>query len=192
MKRAIVIAAIVLAGAGALALRTVTRGRDALAEGDRAHAAGRPADAIASWEIAARWYLPGAPHVDEAYARLIHLAGDDPRHALAAWRAVRGAARATRSLWGTPHAADLAAADAAIARLSAGDPEASLAGGPDHAARVAWHLRELARDPRPRPLAVALACLGSRRGCSAPAGSSAGASTTRAASRAGPRSPPRR
>jgi len=162
MKRAIVIAAIVLAGVGALALRVVLEGRAALAEGDQAHDAKRPADAIAAWETAARWYLPGAPHVDEAYARLIHLAGDPdsaPRLALAAWRAVRGAARATRSLW-TPHEGDLADADAAIARLSADDPEASLAGGADHAARVAWHRRELARDPRPRPRAVALACLG--------------------------------
>jgi hypothetical protein len=162
VKRALVIAAIVLAGAGALALRVVVEGRAALAEGDAALAAKRPADAIAAWETAARWYLPGAPHVGEAYARLVRLGGDPatpPRHALAAWRAVRGAARATRSLW-TPHAEDLAAADAAIARLSADDPEASLAGGADHAARVAWHARELARDPRPRPLAVALACLG--------------------------------
>jgi hypothetical protein len=158
-KRALVIAAIVLAGLGSLAVRAVLEGRAALAEGDAALTARRPADAIAAWETAARWYLPGAPHVGEAYARLVRLASDDPRHALAAWRAVRSAARATRSLW-TPHASDLAAADAAIARLSADDPEASLAGGPDHAARVAWHLGELARDPRPRPAAVALACLG--------------------------------
>jgi hypothetical protein len=159
LKRALVIAAIVLAGLGALAVRAVASGRAALAEGDAALAGRRPADAIAAWETAARWYLPGAPHVDEAYTRLVRLAGEDRRHALAAWRAVRGAARATRSLW-TPHADDLAAAAAAIARLSADDPEASLAGGPDHATRVAWHAGELARDPRPRPAAVALACLG--------------------------------
>lgn len=162
MKRALVIAAIALAGAGALALRVVVEGRAALAEGDAALAAKRPADAIAAWETAARWYLPGAPHVDESLARLVRLARDPasaPPLALAAWRAVRGAARATRSLW-TPHGGDLAAADAAIARLSADDPEASLAGGADHASRVAWHAGELARDPRPRPLAVALACFG--------------------------------
>jgi len=160
LQRALVIAAIVLAGLGSLGLRAVLKGRAALAEGDAALAAGRPADAIAAWETAARWHLPGAPHVGEAYARLVRLAAGDPRHALAAWRAVRGAARATRSLWTAPHAEDLAAADAAIARLSADDPEAARAGGPDHAARVAWHLGALARDPRPRPAAVALACLG--------------------------------
>jgi len=159
IRRALLIAAIALAGAGSLALRAVLEGRAALAEGDAAAATARPADAIAAWETAARWYLPGASHVDEAYARLVRIADTEPRHALAAWRAVRGAARATRSLW-TPHARELADADAAIARLSADDPEASLAGGPDHAARVAWHLRALARDPRPRPLAVTLACAG--------------------------------
>jgi hypothetical protein len=191
LKRALAIAAIVLAGAGGLAVRVVVEGRAALAEGDAALAAKRPADAIAAWETAARWYLPGAPHVDEAYARLVRLAGDpatSPPDALAAWRAVRGAARATRSLW-TPHAEHLAAADAAIARLSADDPEASLAGGADHAARVAWHQRELARDPRPRPLAVALACFGIaawlagaawlvRRGAAGAARTAAGSAST--------------
>lgn len=151
--------ALVVAVLGALALRIVLEGRGALAEGDDAHAAKRPAEAIAAWETAARWYLPGAPHVDEAYARLVHLASTEPKHALAAWRAVRGAARATRSLW-TPHAGELADADAAIAKLSADDPEASLAGGDDHAARVAWHRAALARDPRPRAPAAALAAFG--------------------------------
>lgn len=167
LQRALAVAAVVLAAAFALAIRAVASGRAALAEGDAAYAARRPTDAIAAWEAAARWYLPGAPHVDEAYARLVRLAeaGIEPRAArgeivaLAAWRAVRGAARATRSLW-TPHAADLAAADAAIARLAAEAPGGSPAAGPDPAARAAWHLRELSRDPRPRPAAVALACLG--------------------------------
>ena len=159
VRRLLLVAAIVLAAGGALALRVVLEGRAALAEGDEAYAAKRPADAIAVWETAARWYLPGAPHVGEAYARLVRIADTEPRHALAAWRAVRAAARATRSLW-TPHEDDLAAADAAIARLSADDPEAALAGGPDHAARVAWHAAQLARDPRPRPAAAALAVLG--------------------------------
>lgn len=159
LPRLAFIAALILAAGGALALRVVVAGRAALAEGDAAYAGKRPADAIAAWESAARWYLPGAPHVGEAYERLVRIANSEPRHALAAWRAVRAAARATRSLW-TPHAGDLAAADAAIARLSADDPEAALAGGPDHAARAAWHAAQLARDPRPRPAAAALAVLG--------------------------------
>jgi hypothetical protein len=159
VPRLVFIAALLLAAGGALALRVVLEGRAALAEGDAAYAAKRPADAIAAWEAAARWYLPGAPHVGEAYERLVRIADSEPRHALAAWRAVRAAARATRSLW-TPHAGDLAAADAAIARLSADDPDAALAGGPDHASRAAWHAAQLTRDPRPRPAAAALAVLG--------------------------------
>src|SRR5262249_28010126 len=102
---------------------------------DEAMAKHRTSDAIDAWETAARWYLPGAPHVDAAYERLAGLArelaaGDpwsgepsgrtDPRAALSAWRAVRSAALATRNLW-TPHAADLAEANAAIAELSADD-----------------------------------------------------------------------
>ncbi|HWU88627.1 MAG TPA: hypothetical protein VN253_15260, partial [Kofleriaceae bacterium] len=70
MRRLVLAAAIVLAAVGALALRVVLEGRAALADGDAAYAAKRPTEAIAAWETAARWYLPGAPHVGEAYARL--------------------------------------------------------------------------------------------------------------------------
>jgi hypothetical protein len=159
IKRVILIAAIVLAGLGALAIRVVVEGRTALATGDRAFSDGRLEDAIASWESAARWYLPAAPHVDEAYARLVDLAGKDHRHALAAWRAVRSAALATRTLW-TPHADDLAAANAQIAELASRDPEGALAAGPDAAARKAWHAERLARDPGPSRGAVFLAAVG--------------------------------
>lgn len=160
-RRATVIfaAAIALAIGGALALRVVVEGRDALADGDEAAAAKRPADAIAAWQTAARWYLPGAPHVGAAYERLGELARAQPEHALAAWRAVRGAARATRSLW-TPHADELAAADAAIAQLSAADPSGAPAAGKDPAARLAWHRGRLAHDLRLGAGAAALAAFG--------------------------------
>ncbi|MDQ3368636.1 MAG: hypothetical protein M3680_24675, partial [Myxococcota bacterium] len=112
VTRALVIAGIVLAALGALGIRVVLEGRRALAAGDAALSARRTADAIAAWETSARWYLPLAPHVDDAYARLTGLARSDAKHALLAWRAVRRAALATRSLW-TPHAGELAEADAA-------------------------------------------------------------------------------
>ena len=159
MKRALVILGIVIAGFGALAVRVVIEGRDALAAGDAAHAAKRTGDAIAAWESAARWYLPAAPHVDEAYARLTALAKADPKHALAAWRAVRRAALATRSLW-TPHAAELATANTEIVRLSATHPEAAGAAGQNVAERTAFYAARYAADARPAAGAVALAIAG--------------------------------
>lgn len=163
----------------------------AMSPGDEAIAKGAPIAAIDHYETAARWYLPLAPHVDDAYGKLRGLtASSDPAISLAAWRAIRSAARATRSLW-TPHADDLAAADAAIARLSARDPSAGqlaagagsattaqsagpLAGSSaepasgsgsaatpgDAADREAWHRQRLAIDVRPSAFAATLAGLG--------------------------------
>ena len=159
MKRALVIAACVVAVLGLLAVRVVIEGRRALAEGDAALAAKRPLDAIAAWETAARWYLPLAPHVDDAYARLVELAKSDRRSALIAWRAVRRAATATRSLW-TPHGDDLAAANAAIAQLSAEHPEGAPAAGATGPEKTAYFAARLAEDRRPSIAAAALAILG--------------------------------
>ncbi len=159
MKSALIVAAIVIATFGSLAIRVVVEGRSALAEGNEAAAAGRIDDAIAAWESAARWYLPLAPHVDEAYARLIELATQRGVRGLAAWRAVRSAALATRHMW-TPHAEDLAAADAKIADLASRDPQGAAAGGPDAETRRRFHTERLARDPRPSTGAVILAIVG--------------------------------
>jgi len=159
MKRALVILAIVVAGLGALAIRVVTEARAALAEGDDWALRGKPTEAVAAYETAARWYLPLAPHVDAAYARLRTLALDpDPRVALTAYRTIRSAARATTGLW-TPHAADLADADAAIAQREARSPGAA-SPGPTTAAREAWYADRLARSDRGSRAAAALAALG--------------------------------
>jgi hypothetical protein len=115
VKRAVAIAAIALAVIGVIGLRAVLAGRSALADGDDWMLRGKPAEAIRSYEAAARWYVPLAPHVDAAYKKLRALTGTPD--ALLAWRAIRSAARATRSLW-QPHAADLADADAHIAALA--------------------------------------------------------------------------
>jgi hypothetical protein len=153
VKRAIVILAIVLGVLAALAIRVVVEGRGALADGATAMRGGRKAEAIRAYETAARWYLPLAPHVDEAYRELRALAAStDPAVSLAAWRSIRSAARATRSLW-TPHADDLAAADAAIATASARVPQAATHD-------PAWHAERLARDPRASVGGLALAALG--------------------------------
>lgn len=159
VRRLLLVLAIVLAALGALAIRVVVAGRAALADGEELLARGQPVAAIGRLEASARWYLPLAPHVDEAYARLRSLAGsEDPAVAIAAWRAIRSAARATGGLW-TPHASDLAAADEAIAKLSARDLQATPT-GPTTSAREAWHASRLARDGRPRAWAAALAALG--------------------------------
>ena len=159
MRRIAIIAAILGAGLGALALRVVLEGRAALADGDAARARDQPLTAIRAYETAARWYLPFAPHVDDAYDRLRALTKlQQTGAALAAWRAIRGAARATRHVW-QPHASDLAAADAAIAELSARDPDAGPAGDTT-ASREAWYASRLARDPRPGTGAAALAGVG--------------------------------
>jgi hypothetical protein len=153
VKRAIVILAVVLGVFAALAIRVVVEGRAALEDGHTAAQRGHTAEAIRAYEIAARWYLPLAPHVDEAYGELRTLAtSGDAAVSLAAWRSIRAASRATRSLW-TPHAADLASADAAIAAASARIPQAAT---PD----PAWHRERLARDPRASIGGLALAAAG--------------------------------
>jgi hypothetical protein len=142
VKRVLPIVACLLAVLGAIAIRVVVEGRAALAEGD--------------YETAARWYLPFAPHVDEAYAKLRTLTkSEDPAVALAAWRSIRSAARATRNLW-QPHADDLAEADAHIAKLSAAAP----GGGKLDGDRLAWHKDRHARDVRPSLAAAILAGVG--------------------------------
>lgn len=169
VKRAIVIVAIVAGVLGALAIRVVMAGREALATGDDWMQRGRWVEAIRSYETAARWYLPLAPHVDDAYDKLRTIAetapdtkGDAAAAAvrLAAWRAIRSAARATRTLW-TPHADDLAAADAAIAKLSAAVAKPPRTDGtPAEPTPESWHFERLAREQRPRIGTAALAGIG--------------------------------
>jgi hypothetical protein len=157
VRRIVIIAAIVLAALGTLAIRVVVEGRAALIDGDSAMAQSDPFAAVRAYEASARWYLPLAPHVNSAYERLRALTkSQQPGVALAAWRGIRSASRATRGLW-TPHADDLAAADRAIAELSARDPEAGpVAPGADPAAREAWYRSRLARDNRPSHVVVAV------------------------------------
>ncbi|MEO8846083.1 MAG: hypothetical protein ABI591_12530 [Kofleriaceae bacterium] len=155
MKRVAVI--IVLAVIGVVSLRAVISGRAALGEGDDWMLRGKPAEAIRSYEAAARWYVPLAPHVDAAYRKLRALT-EGPT-ALLAWRAIRSAARATRSVW-QPHAHDLADADAAIAHLEARDPEAGAGAGATIEDREAWQRARLSEDVRAGRGAIALAGVG--------------------------------
>jgi len=163
VRRGVVIAGLAIAALLALSLRIVLEGRSALADGDDAMARGQTRDAIAAWQSAARWYLPLAPHVGDAYDRLTTLAASardkgDRTTALLAYRAIRSAALATKSLW-TPHAGDLDAANEQIAQLSADDPDAAAAGGNTRDARVAFHRAQLAQS-RPGGWPAGLAIVG--------------------------------
>lgn len=155
-------AAVVAAVLGALAIRAVWEGRGALHAGDEAAARGDREAAVEGWRRAARWYLPLAPHVGDAYDRLERLARDaedagDPDTALAAWRGVRSSALATRWLV-IPHDDRRRRADRRIAALMAAAPvgaegEAGAGAAPDAGdtpqAREAFYLGQLARDEAP-------------------------------------------
>lgn len=164
VRTALVVVGIVVAILGAAALRVVWQGRSALAEGDAARARGDVAAAIDHWRAAARHYLPVAPHVDAAYDRLATTAraaetAGDPATALAAWRGIRSASRATRGLT-TPGSELAAEADRRIAALMAADPDGSPAAGDTPAAREAWHAARLAVVPGPSLGMTLIAALG--------------------------------
>lgn len=106
--------------------RVVLAGEEEIAASTDALRAGDPHEATVRARRAAGWYVPGAPHVRVAYERLVALGvaaegKGDRETALLAWRGVRSASLETRWLL-TPHADDLARANAAIARLDATSP----------------------------------------------------------------------
>lgn len=136
LRRRVSVVALVLAlGLGVVVTRAIWAGSRALANGDAAHQRGELARAVELWRSAARWYVPGAPHVGAAYERLEALAraaetGGDLDTALAAWRGVRGSILATRSLY-LPHEERLDPANRRIAALMAARERALAAGAPD-------------------------------------------------------------
>lgn len=165
MKRRIITAALVLAFClGVIVTRAVWEGRSALSEGEVAlQSRGDPDEAIRHWRRAARWYVPLAPHVGEAYDRLEALAAaaeeeGDLRTALAAWQGVRGSILATRSFF-TPHAERLDPANrriaALLARMDEAPPEGRTA-----ADLEAWHRALLSQDEAPALGWTVLALLG--------------------------------
>ncbi len=152
-----------LAGAAlaAVTARVIVAGEAELGASTAALRAGDPVEATVRARRAAAWYAPGAPHIRVAYERLMAIGKEaEARHrpdvALLAFEGVHEAAVATRWLV-TPHADDLAAAAAAIARIRSRDlrpPEATTT--PD--AQIERELLEaLATRPGPsRPTSAAL------------------------------------
>jgi hypothetical protein len=179
-RRKLAIAAAVTAVVlGVLITRAIWEGRDALHDGDAAAARGDLDGAIDGWRAAARWYVPLAPHVGDAYARLEGAAREaedrrDGATALLAWRAIHSSILATRWLV-TPHADLLARADRRIAALMASepvsgapapdpDPDPTFRAAPDAGAtpeaRLAFSRAQLARDGAPSVTWVLVALAG--------------------------------
>jgi hypothetical protein len=136
--------------------RAVFDGERALSACDEALRSKDRPTATARAREAAAWYAPGAPHVAAAYARLVHIARtaeaeNDRDGALLAWRSVRSAILDSAFLVPT-HDLELAAANRAIARLSAAEPGPSpvVTEEPDAAERrleILLSRREQARAP---------------------------------------------
>jgi hypothetical protein len=134
--------------------RVVVEGESRLSNCDAALRKQDFAEATVEARAAALLYAPGAPHVEAAYARLLHVArtteaNGDKESALFAWRAMRGAAIDTKSLF-TAHDRERDMADIAIARLTADAPRPMMSRDttPEQAEK---HMRDLlAREDAPR------------------------------------------
>jgi hypothetical protein len=139
---------------GAASARVVTSGEKEIALSTAGLQAGDAHRAAEHARRAAGWYMPGAPHVRVAYARLLALGTaaeglGDRDTALFAFRGVRTAAIETRWLL-TPHEDDLERADRAIARLSADAPRAPGMRVEPPAKIEREQLEALTRDEAPR------------------------------------------
>ena len=148
-----VVAAVVL-GIGAATARVVWSGEAEIATSTAALRAGDAHGATVHARRAAGWYAPGAPHVRVAYERLVALATTaeglgDRETATFAWEAIRSASLETRWLV-TPHEADLARANRAIAKLQAAAPRPPGTRTEPSSAIERAQLEALLRDEAPR------------------------------------------
>jgi hypothetical protein len=136
-----------------LGVRVVTASRGELEDARRHAEGGRPDLAIVHYRRAASWYAPGNPYSSNALDELAELAAEyrrneDFAHALAAWRAVRGAILSTRSFY-TPNGDLLDRANGEIADITASlDPPPVDRGKPRERVR-AEHLALLEESHRP-------------------------------------------
>jgi hypothetical protein len=141
---------------GPLILRTWIDGRAELRLAQAAAEADDLDAQILHLGRAARWRLPLADHDDEARAQLREIGttaseAGDLRHALAAWRELRGALLGTRAI-DVADPEQLRAANAAIVQLmireadATGDPS----GSPEHDRWAAEHVQDV--GPRWRSL----------------------------------------
>jgi hypothetical protein len=132
--------------AAASTARALIDGQRELEHSTQAFNQGDLDSAILYARRAASSYVPGAPHVDAAYARLRAIAlgaesNGDRGTARLAWDAVRSAALESRHLW-TPRKGDLETANRKLELLRAA-PAASASAAPMRS--------ELPPEPGPRP-----------------------------------------
>ena len=144
LKRAALVMLLGVLTLAALTARMIVEGETELRTSDAAFDRGDLADATLHARRAATLYAPGAPHVTAAFERMRAIAlgaesQGDVNMARRAWGAIRGAALETRHLV-VPNAAELALANANLARLTAASP----GGNRQTAARL------LSRDETPR------------------------------------------
>ena len=121
LRRLALAAALVPVLVALVTLRTLGRGEAELAASDQAFAAGELELALRHARHAALAYVPGASHVDAAYARLRAVATSAERDrdralAASAWEAIRVAALESGHFW-RPRARELEQADGNLARL---------------------------------------------------------------------------
>jgi hypothetical protein len=134
-------------------LRVVSSAREELAVADAALARADLDGAIVHYRRAARWYAPGSPYHVLALQHLAQIARDaehsgERERALLAYRSLRGAIMATRSLY-IPEPARLAAANQRIARLMAELPAPGVDAGKSQAQLQREHLALLEALPGP-------------------------------------------
>ncbi len=128
VAKGLVLLGLIAAAFGMLSARVVQQGERELRSAEALAAIGKLEEAVLHARTSASWYLPGAPHVPVAYAKMIEIARlaegrGDKNTALFAWRAVRWSAQSTRWIF-IPHEDELAIANASIARLAAKQPTA--------------------------------------------------------------------
>jgi hypothetical protein len=139
LRRTVTFLVLPLLLVGLFTLYTSSRGEAELRASDVALAAGELERSLSHARYAASAYVPGASHVDAAYARLQAIALRAERAAdreleSSAWQAMRAAALESAHFW-SPHERERALADARLAQLqgvassAAGGQERRLAPG---------------------------------------------------------------
>ena len=144
LRRLALAAALVPVLLALVTLRTLGRGEAELVASDQALAAGELELSLRHARRAALAYVPGASHVDAAYARLGAVATGAERDrnqelAASAWEAMRIAALESGHLW-RPRARELELADGNLARLRGLSAAEWKALRPPEAPRPFWSL----------------------------------------------------